>query len=379
MLEWSAAAEELFGTPRAVAVGLDLVELIVPAELRESVRESLLDEGRGAEETLGQRLETTARRADSSEFQVELTIVRAPAGDAGPTIFARDVSHRAEVELTRAHLALVVAGTQDAVLSKDLDGVVTSWNPAAEALYGYTAEEAVGRHVSFLVPDGLTHEVDKILGAVRRGEALDTYETRRRAQRRRGDRRRADDLADHRGRRRPLRRLGDRPRHHLPAPPPAGARVPDRRDPRPRRLARPDRDGPQHRRQSGPPAGRGLHHRLHPRGRADRRLGRRLDDPGGGGAAGGDPPRLAARPGRRPPGGPGAARRRPDDLARPERAGGQRVGRPDGRAPGADRRRRLRVGRGRRADRARAEDRRPLLPPREGERPLRGGRARVPR
>jgi PAS domain S-box-containing protein len=179
VLEWSAAAAGLFGTPRSVALGLDLIELIIPAELRESVRESLLDEGRSAEETLGQRLETRARRADSSEFQVELTIVRAPAGDAGPTIFARDVSHRAEIELNRAHLALVVAGTQDAVLSKNLDGVVTSWNPAAELLYGYTSEEAVGRHVSFLMPDELKHEVDKILGAVRRGEVLDTYETRR--------------------------------------------------------------------------------------------------------------------------------------------------------------------------------------------------------
>jgi len=45
VLEWSAAAEELFGTPRPVAVGLDLVELIIPAGLRESVRETLLDEG----------------------------------------------------------------------------------------------------------------------------------------------------------------------------------------------------------------------------------------------------------------------------------------------------------------------------------------------
>jgi PAS domain S-box-containing protein len=179
VLEWSAAAAELFGTPRAVALGLDLVELIIPAELREGVRERLLDEGRSTEETLGQRLETPARRADSSEFQVELTIVRAPVGDAGPTIFARDVSHRVEVELTRSHLALVVAGTQDAVLSKDLDGIVTSWNPAAERLYGYTAEEAVGRHVSFLAPDELREEVDKILVAVGRGEVLDTYETRR--------------------------------------------------------------------------------------------------------------------------------------------------------------------------------------------------------
>ncbi|HVW47463.1 MAG TPA: SpoIIE family protein phosphatase [Solirubrobacterales bacterium] len=176
---WSPAAEQLFGTERAVAVGLDLVELIVPAALREAARELLLGEERGAEGTLGRRVELTARRGDDSEFQVELTIVRAPGGGAGPTLLARDVSHRAEVEQTRAHMALVVAGTRDAVLSKDLDGIVTSWNPAAEALYGYSANEAVGRHVSFLVPDELRHEVDKILGAVRRGEVLETYETHR--------------------------------------------------------------------------------------------------------------------------------------------------------------------------------------------------------
>src|ERR1700761_2902911 len=179
VLEWSPATEELFGLERDVAVGLDLIELIVPAALRESARDSLLDEERSAEESLGRRIELTARRGDDSEFQVELTIGRAAEGGAGPTVFARDVSHRAEVEQTRAHLALVVAGTQDAVLSKDLDGMVTSWNPAAETLYGYTSEEAVGRHVSFLMPDELKHDVDKILGAVRRGEVLDTYETRR--------------------------------------------------------------------------------------------------------------------------------------------------------------------------------------------------------
>ncbi len=177
--EWSPAAEELFRVEGAVAVGLDLVELVVPAALRESAREALLEEGRSAAQTLGRRLELTARRGDNSEFQVELTIVRAPAGEAGPTIIARDVSHRAEVEQSRAHLALVVAGTRDAVLSKDLEGIVTSWNPAAEALYGYSAAEAVGQHVSFLMPEELKHEVAKILEAVRHGEVLDTYETRR--------------------------------------------------------------------------------------------------------------------------------------------------------------------------------------------------------
>jgi len=85
----------------------------------------------------------------------------------------------AEAERFRQHLAEVVRGTQDAVLSKDLDGIVTSWNPAAARLYGYTAEEAIGRHVSFIVPGDHKDEEMVILDRVKRGERLDTYETER--------------------------------------------------------------------------------------------------------------------------------------------------------------------------------------------------------
>lgn len=85
----------------------------------------------------------------------------------------------AEAERFRQHLAEVVRGTQDAVLSKDLDGIITTWNPAAVRLYGYTAEEAIGRHVSFLVPPDRKDEETVILDRVKRGERLDTYETER--------------------------------------------------------------------------------------------------------------------------------------------------------------------------------------------------------
>jgi PAS domain S-box-containing protein len=85
----------------------------------------------------------------------------------------------AEAERFRQHLAEVVRGTQDAVLSKDLDGIVTTWNPAAARLYGYTAEEAIGRHVSFLVPPDHKDEEKVILDRIKRGERLDTYETER--------------------------------------------------------------------------------------------------------------------------------------------------------------------------------------------------------
>ncbi len=82
-------------------------------------------------------------------------------------------------EQAAQHLAEVVRGTGDAVISKDLEGVITSWNPAAERLYGYTAAEAIGRHISFLVPPDRKNEEMQILDRVRRGERLETYETER--------------------------------------------------------------------------------------------------------------------------------------------------------------------------------------------------------
>lgn len=79
----------------------------------------------------------------------------------------------------REHFAQVVLSTQDAVLSKDLQGYLTSWNPAAERLYGYSAAEAIGRHVSLLVPADHENEEEEILTRIRRGEPIDTYETER--------------------------------------------------------------------------------------------------------------------------------------------------------------------------------------------------------
>jgi PAS domain S-box-containing protein len=84
---------------------------------------------------------------------------------------------RDEEEIYR--LAQVVRSTHDAVLSKDLDGVITSWNPAAIRLYGYGEAEAIGSHISMLVPPDHKNEEQEILARVRRGEAVETYETER--------------------------------------------------------------------------------------------------------------------------------------------------------------------------------------------------------
>ena len=111
----------------------------------------------------------------------ELMALLATFADQLGTFIARRRAEAksAEAERFRQHLAEVVRGTQDAVLSKDLDGIVTTWNPAAARLYGYSAEEAIGRHVSFIVPADHKDEEKAILDRVKRGERLDTYETER--------------------------------------------------------------------------------------------------------------------------------------------------------------------------------------------------------
>lgn len=77
----------------------------------------------------------------------------------------------------RAHLAAIVDSSDDAILSKDLDGTLLSWNRGAERLYGYLAAEIVGRSVAVLVPDDRPDEVPGILANIRAGETVDHYET----------------------------------------------------------------------------------------------------------------------------------------------------------------------------------------------------------
>jgi PAS domain S-box-containing protein len=89
----------------------------------------------------------------------------------------RDVTEHRRVEEVRARLAAIVESSDDAILSKTLEGVITSWNSGAENLYGYSAEEVVGRPVTILVPPELPDEVPEILSKLRRGEKIEHYET----------------------------------------------------------------------------------------------------------------------------------------------------------------------------------------------------------
>jgi PAS domain S-box-containing protein len=86
----------------------------------------------------------------------------------------------ATATLANAWLAAIVESADEAIASKTLDGIVTSWNPAAETLFGYAADEIIGRHISILAAPGREDEMPAILVRIRRGEKVERYETVRR-------------------------------------------------------------------------------------------------------------------------------------------------------------------------------------------------------
>jgi len=79
----------------------------------------------------------------------------------------------------QAYLATIITSSDDAIISKDLNGNVTSWNPAAERIFGFTAEEAVGKHISLIIPQEKLTEEDYIIAQVKQGNRVDHFETTR--------------------------------------------------------------------------------------------------------------------------------------------------------------------------------------------------------
>jgi PAS domain S-box-containing protein len=128
-------------------------------------------------------------RKDGSAVWVNLSasLVRDP--DGAPEYFisvVEDIDRRKVSEAAQAHLAAIVASSMDAIVGKSLDGTVTSWNPAAEALFGYAEAEIVGRSINLVIPPDRQDEEVEILGKIRCGERVAHYETVR--QRRDGSR-----------------------------------------------------------------------------------------------------------------------------------------------------------------------------------------------
>src|SRR5947209_6377941 len=91
-----------------------------------------------------------------------------------------DITDRNQLEAAGLHLAAIIESSDDAIISKNLNGVITSWNKGAERIFGYTAAEALGNPVSMLAPSERVNEMPDILSKIRQGLRVEHYETKRR-------------------------------------------------------------------------------------------------------------------------------------------------------------------------------------------------------
>ena len=164
--EWNPAAEAMFGWPPAEVVGRILADVIIPERHRAAHRNGLqLAATTGTGPVIGKQIEIEALHRDGHEFPVELSIAATQRDDrfifSG---FIRDITERQRAEETRRRLAAVVDSSAESIYTLDLTGAITSWNPAAEQLLGYTPSEILGKHGSLLAaPDTTGNKAPRLL------------------------------------------------------------------------------------------------------------------------------------------------------------------------------------------------------------------------
>lgn len=176
---WNPAAERMFGYSAVEAIGQS-VRMIIPSE-RQREEDDVLARVRAGQKV--EHFETIRQRKDGTLVPVSLTVspVRDQTGIiVGASKIARDLTQQRATQRDSARLAAIVESTDDAIASKDLNGIIRSWNRAAEKMFGYTAAEAIGQSIRMVIPADRQSEEDEVLARLRRGEKIDHFETVRR-------------------------------------------------------------------------------------------------------------------------------------------------------------------------------------------------------
>ncbi|MBC7911233.1 MAG: PAS domain S-box protein [Pyrinomonadaceae bacterium] len=175
---WNQFAEKLYGWQAVEVIGRNVLE-VTPSDASREQAEEILTHLRRGESWSG---DFQAQRRDGSVFPARVTdspVYDADGKQIGIVGSSEDISERKRGEEARRLLAAIIQSSDDAILSKTLEGKVTSWNAGAQKMYGYTAEEAVGQHISFIIPPELEGQLKEILERIQLGERIEHLETLR--------------------------------------------------------------------------------------------------------------------------------------------------------------------------------------------------------
>lgn len=169
---WNHAAERMFGYSFDEVRSRQLDALLVPPSSG-SAFGHWWKRFRDTEGDAAPRTELTVRRKDGSELPVELSMSSAPINGSWHAIAsARDISDRKHADAVRAELAAIVESSEDAVIGKNLDGVITSWNRGAEKMFGYRADETLGQPITMLAAGTVCREMEGMLEQLRKSRSV---------------------------------------------------------------------------------------------------------------------------------------------------------------------------------------------------------------
>jgi PAS domain S-box-containing protein len=176
---WNQGAERMFGYPSSEAVGRPVSILVPPEHLGEE--DSAIERIRRGDAVRHFETERVSKNGQRIPVSITISAVLTPTGEIyGVSRILRDLTERRALERNAFHLAAIIDSAEDAIISKDINGIVQTWNTGAERVFGYTAQEMIGESIRRIIPHDRWHEEDEVLARIRSGRSIDHFETLRR-------------------------------------------------------------------------------------------------------------------------------------------------------------------------------------------------------
>ena len=173
---WNRGAERIFGYTEAEAIGRPIT-ILIPEDRMEEEQDIIANIKNG---NRVRHIDTI--RLDKNGREIPISVTVSPIKNAygkivGASKVAREISDRLQIIEKQAMLSAIVESSDDAIVSKDLQGIIMSWNRGAEQLFGYTEAEIVGKSITTLIPKERLNEENIILDRIRSGKKVDHFET----------------------------------------------------------------------------------------------------------------------------------------------------------------------------------------------------------